>query len=87
MWIYPVSQEGWRKTEISGWNLQRQDGFSNMVMEGGYIVQKKMLPVGHISVLYFLMVMFVSADFSVSTLLGPLRKGSGSVGNGFLEFH
>jgi hypothetical protein len=58
-----------------------------MVMEGGYIVQKKMLPVGHIFVLYFLLVMFVSVAFSVRTLLGPLRKGSGSVGNGFLESH
>jgi len=46
-----------------------------------------MLPVGRISVLYFLIVMSVSADFSVRNLLGLLRKESGLVGSGFLEFH
>jgi hypothetical protein len=58
-----------------------------MVMEEDYIVQKKMLPVEHIFVLYSLLVMFVSVAFSVRTLLGLLKKGSGSVGNGFLESH
>jgi hypothetical protein len=55
MWIFPVSQEGWKKIWIYGFHLLGQAGFFNMGMEEGFTAQKKKLPVELISVLYFQM--------------------------------
>jgi hypothetical protein len=62
----------------------RPDLFFNMVSEGGFIVQKKMLPVELIFVLYFQIRMLQSAGFSVKSQWDRLRRGSALAGSGSL---
>jgi hypothetical protein len=52
-----------------------------MVSEGGFTVQKKMLPVELIYVLYFLIEGLQSVGSSVKTQWDRLRRDSGFVGS------